>query len=114
MKNTEHSKLTGTPDVASSVWLECGHPGEASNLIDGECGTCKNAEECETLAAKTEHEDFRECLTALAKLWRDGSMIYDTNGKNLLQWEQDFKEHSSDQGEGRAESGPATTKKDNQ
>lgn len=83
--------------VASSAGLACGHPGLPNNLKGGKCGTCWMVADLERMAKESSAPKLRRILRALANQFRSGSMIYDTNGKSLLEWEKTLRPQANDQ-----------------
>lgn len=66
--------------------LRCGHPGAPQNLKDGKCGTCSFIAELEGMDALM--PKLRRKLRQIARQARRGKLVYDTNGKTLLEWER--------------------------
>lgn len=95
MASKKRKRAASEPQVRSSAVLECGHPGAPNNLIRGSCGTCKIAADWEK-AAKTADPDAKSLMLKLADLFRKGKVIYDTNGKNLLEWQKTLSPQSND------------------
>jgi hypothetical protein len=75
--------------VGSSALLACGHPSKPNNLVDGKCGTCLTASELEEIAKRNPGK-IAEACNGLAKIFRDGNIVYDRKGKSLLEWEKFF------------------------
>lgn len=65
--------------------LECGHPGGPSNLVDGKCGTCACANKWDEVADLTESPVVKSAAKSIANSFRKGSMIFDTNGKTIIE-----------------------------
>lgn len=93
------SKARTTPKPTSGVpiseLLECGHPGAPNNLVDGKCGTCNVMKQMETLA-EAAHPKIKPLLLQLAAMFRKGDIVYDTDGKSLLEWEEANTPQSND------------------
>lgn len=60
-KRTKRSRTTGKrgSGLRAVTLLECGHPGQPSNLIRGKCGTCKCATDWEKLSDETSDPDLK-------------------------------------------------------
>ena len=84
----------------ASGLLACGHPAGQNNLVNGKCGTCLSASELEEMADRNKDETS-EILRSLAKIFREGKVVYDRNGRSLLEWEKYFnkKKQANDQAE---------------
>lgn len=78
-------KQKGVIRVASSAGLG-GHPGLPNNLKGGKCGTCWMVADLERTAKESSTPKLRRTLRALANQFRSGNVIFDTNGKTLLEW----------------------------
>lgn len=87
------------PPFDEARLLECGHPGLPNNLIDGKCGTCLRANEWEELAKETKDKALKEATLKIANCFRSGMIVYDKNGKSLLEIEAASRPHSNAQGE---------------
>jgi hypothetical protein len=70
--------------------LSCGHPDSPNHLIDGKCGTCKKALEFEELASMDDGP-WSKSLRAIAEMFRAGDILFDANGKTLMEWDKEFK-----------------------
>ena len=88
MTRPRQSKTANSRSPASGL-LACGHPAGQNNLIDGKCGTCRTAAELEDMA-RTSTGKIAEILKELAKHFRLGKIVYDRNGKSMLEWEKYF------------------------
>lgn len=97
-QNAMHELKTPEPTesvVRSMPLLECGHPGLPNNLKDGKCGTCQCAAEWDELAKETKDVDLKALTLKIANCFRSGSMVYDTNGKTLMEIEEASRPHSN-------------------
>jgi len=90
MKSNVTIAAEGAMAVVSSAVLACGHPAGQNNLIGGKCGTCLTATELEEMADRNDDAIAKACR-ALAKIFREGKVVYDRNGKSMLEWEKFFK-----------------------
>jgi len=88
MTRPRQSKTANSRSPASGL-LACGHPAGQNNLINGKCGTCLTASELEEMADRNNDAIAKPCR-ALAKIFREGEIVYDRNGKSLLEWEKYF------------------------
>jgi hypothetical protein len=88
MTRTRQS-TTANPRSRAAGLLACGHPAGQNNLVNGKCGTCLSASELEEMADRNKDETS-EILRTLAKIFREGKIVYDRKGKSLLEWEKFF------------------------
>jgi hypothetical protein len=100
MKTSKRTKRSRTiqelcSGLAEAALLECGHPGLPNNLIDGKCGTCQMASEWDELAKQTPDLDLKSLTMKIANCFRNGSMVYDKNGKTLMEIEEASRPHSN-------------------
>lgn len=94
---TRSAATTSGAQSSCSAVLECGHPGRPSNLIGGQCGTCKLAADWERLSKESDTPNLKKLAAEIAAHFRSGNMIYDTKGKTLLEIEAACRPHSNDQ-----------------
>lgn len=67
--------------------MKCNHPKKPNNLIDGKCGTCITAKYWRSIKDKP----LRPHALKIAKAFECGDMIYDTEGKSLLEIEKEIE-----------------------
>lgn len=80
------------PVEGQDVKLACGHPGKPENLIKGKCGTCAMIKDWQKVLKDTgEHPAMKKAVRSLIASFRSGDMVYDRNGKTILEWEKELQ-----------------------
>ena len=70
-----------------------GHPLKKNNLKEGKCGTCDliaNFKDMERHLGKIDNKLSKTLLDIIVML-EGGHIVYDRNGKTLMEWENELK-----------------------